>query len=149
MSDGRWTMGRGVVGRLGGSGTCLQGCVDVRNDGAMSATIDEERCPATHNPGYWPYTTKCIRLAHADEDHVDKHGTHWTADTEASQWIPYDRAQMHAFGKARLPLQFYELSGGVVVIECVKLHSGRSCKLVWTVTEDFDVSQVIRHVLGG
>lgn len=38
------------------------------------------RCIATHNPGKWPYTARCIKKADPHhEEHEDSHGKKWKA----------------------------------------------------------------------
>lgn len=41
---------------------------------------DPNRCIATHNPGKWPYTARCIRQNDPQhEEHEDKEGSKWKA----------------------------------------------------------------------
>lgn len=53
----------------------------------------ETRCPATHNPGVWPYTARCVRdkghkMTWKDSNgqlveikaHLDRHGNQWRTD---------------------------------------------------------------------
>lgn len=48
----------------------------------MTTTAKLLRCPATHNPGVWPYVSRCVRdAAHAD-NHVDRHGIRWSERSE-------------------------------------------------------------------
>lgn len=37
-------------------------------------TRDAARCPATWNPGVWPYTTRCVETVNHGVKHVDRHG---------------------------------------------------------------------------
>lgn len=44
---------------------------------------DVERCPATWNPGVWPYTTRCVwKAGHEGLKHVDRDGNTYTETVE-------------------------------------------------------------------
>lgn len=53
---------------------------------ARQAARDARRCPATHNPGVWPYTARCVYAAgHLEAPdtvgyHVDNRGRKWKDD---------------------------------------------------------------------
>lgn len=38
------------------------------------------RCPETHNPGMWPYTTRCVKATDHNGNHLDRHGNQWKSD---------------------------------------------------------------------
>lgn len=44
-----------------------------------SVTTTSDRCPETHNPGVWPYTSRCVHPAGHDPsvEHRDRHGNTW------------------------------------------------------------------------
>lgn len=66
---------------------------------------DAERCPATWNPGVWPYTTRCIADAGHGPNHLDRHG-----NTFADEQLP-----THDAGDYRDP------DTGVVDVEAHRL----------------------------
>lgn len=41
---------------------------------------DTPRCPETHNPGVWPYVSRCVLTARHNGNHVDRHGNEWDGD---------------------------------------------------------------------
>lgn len=45
---------------------------------AVKTGDDAPRCAATHNPGMWPYASRCVRDANHTNDHIDRHGILWT-----------------------------------------------------------------------
>lgn len=43
---------------------------------------DELRCTATHNPGVWPYISRCVSDHHVAVNHIDREGRIWWDDDE-------------------------------------------------------------------
>lgn len=39
--------------------------------------VNVKRCPETHNPGVWPYVSRCVLAAKHDDQHEDRHGNKW------------------------------------------------------------------------
>lgn len=44
----------------------------------MGKVKDVPRCPATRNPGVWPYVARCV-VEGPHRRHRDKDGNEWTA----------------------------------------------------------------------
>lgn len=52
----------------------------------MGKVKDQPRCPATHNPGVWPYVARCVRWDRLPHDrHRDKDGNEWVAPVEPEE----------------------------------------------------------------
>lgn len=51
----------------------------------MGRVKDEPRCPATHNPGVWPYAARCVRTDLPHTWHRDKFGNRWEAPPEPEE----------------------------------------------------------------
>jgi hypothetical protein len=71
--------------------TLLDPVIDARAERQLAAAVnsvsdekrDAERCPATWNPGVWPYTTRCVwKAGHEGLRHVDRDGNTYTETVE-------------------------------------------------------------------
>lgn len=44
--------------------------------------MSDERCPELHNPGVWPYASRCVLPDNGHTTHVDRTGSEWATPTE-------------------------------------------------------------------
>lgn len=67
-----------------------------KNDPApKTRTRDEDRCPANHNPGEWPYVAGCVLEPHDDHWHRDSKGRTWNDWPPASMvWSDNDEERV-------------------------------------------------------
>ena len=74
------------------------------------ATRETGRCPATRNPGVWPYVSRCTLEPHeGDQSHADRHGRWWD----------------EAVADAELPTGFTESNALLLVLGGREAQAGR------------------------